>query len=467
MRYITCVLTVFHLAVCGHPGIAEVLRSEDAVWKAGVASTVITPEEPMWMGGYAARDRPAEGKLQDLWAKALALEDASGKQAVLVTMDLIGIPKNLSERIRDHLETRFGLSRAQVILNSSHTHSGPVLERSVTGFFPYPVDTAELKKIHAYGEQLVEQVTALVGEALRVMKPARLYARNGVTRFQVNRRNNSEATLDQVTELQGPNDFAVPVIKVEDEAGKIMAVAFGYACHPTVLDGYEWSGDYPGFAQQELEAWYPGATALFFQGAGADQNPLPRRSVALAQQYGRTLAAAVARVLDEEMPVLPSRISTAYTEIPLPLSAPPAKEELSRMAEELSGYQKRWARHILRSLEKGEPLRDTYPYPLQAWMLGDQPVLALGGELVVDYAIELKRIFGTELFVMGYSNDVMGYIPSARILREGGYEGAGSQIVYGLPGRWDPLLETLILSEMVKLAEQAGIPKASQPSIKN
>ena len=68
---------------------------------------------------------------------------------------------------------------------------------------------------------------------------------------------------------------------------------FGYACHPTVLDGYEWSGDYPGFAQIELEKSYPGTVAMFFQGTGADMNPLPRRTVPLAQQYGEELAAAV------------------------------------------------------------------------------------------------------------------------------------------------------------------------------
>lgn len=436
-----------------------------AGWKAGVARVVITPEQSMWMAGYAARDHASEGTMHDLWAKALALEDTSGYQAVLVTTDLLGFPKGLSDRIRDRLEEKFGLSRAQVILNGSHTHSGPVLENSLVDI--YPLDAKQSDKITQYTNWLEEQMVNLVGDALQALAPARLYAENGVTRFQVNRRNNSAATLERQTALQGPNDYAVPVIKVVNEAGALMAVAFGYACHNTVLDGYQWSGDYAGFAQLELEKMHPQVTALFFQGAGADQNPLPRRTVALAQQYGRTLAAAVDRVLQEEMRSLPSRLTTAYTEVDLPLADPPAEEVLAKMAEEASGYQQRWATRMLAQMKKGDSFPASYPFPLQVWQVGDQPIMSLGGELVIAYAIELKRIFGQHIFVMGYSNDVMAYVPSAVILREGGYEGASSQMVYGLPATWAADIEALILHEMVKLAAQAGVAKPTSGIIEN
>ncbi|MEX2404776.1 MAG: hypothetical protein WD625_11630, partial [Balneolales bacterium] len=108
-------------------------------------------------------------------------------------------------------------------------------------------------------------------------------------------------------------------------------------------------------------------------------------------------------------------------------------------------------------LERGESFRTSYPYPVQVWQLGDQPLVSLGGELVVDYAIEVKRIFGQDTFVLGYSNDVMAYIPSARILMEGGYEADDSQIVYGQPSKWAPNIETVILNEIIKVAGQAGI----------
>ena len=418
---------------------------------------VITPEQSMWLAGYAARDHQSEGTLHDLWAKALAIEDAEGKQAILITTDLLGFPKALSDQIRDQLETELKLSRAQIILNSTHTHSGPVLKDALYDI--YPLDEQQIKIIEQYSNKLVDQIVALAGEAFRSMKPVQIYAHNGVTRFQVNRRNNDASTLNSLTELKGPNDHAVPVIKVVDMSGDLMAVAFGYACHSTVLDGYDYSGDYPGFAQIELEKSYPGTTALFFQGAGADQNPLPRLTVGLARQYGKELAAAVERVLEEDMRELSPQLSASYSEIELPLNPPPSKDELLEIAQGPVDYQKRWAENMIDKMEKEESFISSYPYPLQVWRMGDQMVVNMGGEVVVEYAIKLKQIFGQDIFVIAYSNDDMAYIPSVTILEEGGYEGLISQMVYGLPSTWKPEIESMIIQEIVRLAEQAGVPQ--------
>lgn len=255
----------------------------------------------------------------------------------------------MSDRIRDRIEVKFGLSRAQILLNSSHTHTGPALYGSP----PYREHVKE------YGEKLEDQIVYLVGTAFQKMEPARLYAENGVTRFAVNRRNNPEGRLHELSQLTGPSDHAVPVIKVEDGTGDLMAVVFGYACHPTVLSLYKWSGDYPGFAQIELEKVYPGATALFFQGAGGDQNPLPRRTVPLAEQYGRELAVAVQRVLNEEMRQLEARLSTAYVEVNLQFTNPPTKDELLKIIHESSDHsdwEKYNARFMLALIGKGETL---------------------------------------------------------------------------------------------------------------
>jgi neutral ceramidase len=428
-------------------------------WKAGVARQIITPEQPMWMAGYGSRKHPSEGTLVDLWIKAIAFEDSTGNRAVLVTSDVLGFPKNISDHIKDQLKIKYGLSKAQVILNSSHTHSGPVLRNSLYNF--YPLDSLQLSKIEQYSSKLENQVVALVGKALKSMVPAQIYSRNGVTRFAVNRRNNVEAKLLYQTELKGPNDHAVPVLKVTDSSGKIIAIVFGYACHNTVLDIYKWSGDYAGYAQIEVEKSFPGATALFFEGAGADQNPLPRRTVQLAQQYGEELAAAVRRVIREDMHRLPSGISTAYSEADLKFANPPTMEELRKISGEQKGSQKTWATHLIEKVERDPVLLNSYPYyPCQVWKLGDQPVMVLGGELVVAYSLELKKIFGPNIFVMGYSNDLMSYIPSATIIKEGGYEGATSQRGYGMPGVWSESIESTILQEMTRLGEQIMIPKA-------
>ncbi len=423
-------------------------------WKAGLATIIITPEEPVWMAGYGIRDRPSEGILHDLWAKALALEDAQGNLIVLITTDLLGFPRKISNRIRDQLAIHYGLERSQIVLSSSHTHGGPVLMDALFDIYPFGPEHIEV--IRRYSEDLEKKIVELTGKAIDSMVPAGLYSQNGVVRFQVNRRNNPVATLFRETELKGPIDHSVPVLKVTGPSGELMAVVFGYACHPTTLVGYQFSGDYAGFAQIEIERLHPGAVAMFFQGAGADMDPVPRRTIPLARQYGRELAAAVDRVLQEEMKELEPAIFTAYSEVDLMFSNPPGKEELTKLKNEETGYRQRWAANQLARLAEDQPLPSSYPYPVQIWKLGDQPIMILGGEVVVEYALELKKLFGYEIFVMGYANDVMSYIPSETVLQEGRYEGESAQMVYGMPATWEPGLQDKILNKFIKMARGTG-----------
>lgn len=426
------------------------------------------------MAGYGNRDHASEGAMHDLWAKALALEDAGGKRCILITTDLCAIPKDLSDRIRNQLKINNNLSREQIIINCSHTHSGPVIENSLTNI--YPLNDVETKKVKKYTEELEKKIVALAGAAFKSLESVDVFSENGSARFQVNRRNNNEPSLLFQLELKGPNDYAVPVIKVANKSGKIIAVAFGYACHNTVLNGYEWSGDYAGFAQIELEKMYPGTTALFFQGAGADQNPLPRRTIPLAKQYGKELAYAVESVLTNTMRKLNPGLMMAYTEVQLPLNTPPSMEDLLLMSKDSEGYKQRSANFILNKIKKGEKLIRSYPYPILVWKLGDQPIVALGGEVVVHYAIEIKKMFGPKTFVLGYSNDVMAYIPSVTILRESNdksdgyafydpvnkssiaYEGGlSTQLLYGLPSTWASDIETIIFGGVERMAKKVGL----------
>lgn len=82
---------------------------------------------------------------------------------------------------------------------------------------------------------------------------------------------------------------------------------------------------------------------------------------------------------------------------------------------------------------------------MQIWQIGDQQIFSMGGEVITEYSIKLKQFFGQEIFVLGYTNDVKGYIPSTEIMKEGGYEGTMSHVVYGLPAPWVSDVENLIL----------------------
>tara|TARA_R110002096_G_scaffold120169_3_gene260272 strand:- start:157 stop:1536 length:1380 start_codon:yes stop_codon:yes gene_type:complete len=422
---------------------ASLLSAQDASahWKANVAKVDITPKVPMWMAGFASRTGPSEGTIHPIWSKALAIQDEDNNTAVLITNDLSGMPRDMSSRIKEKIKARYSLSENAVLMNFSHSHSGPVLKDYL--YHVYPLNQEEVEKVIDYSAWLEEQIVALVGDALEGLAPAKIYSESGVTRFQVNRRNNSEASMEATTKVNGPNDYSVPVLKVTDMEGNLNAITFGYACHATVLSISQWSGDYPGFAQIELEKMYPGATAMFFQGAGADQNPLPRRTLPLAKKYGKELAAAVESVLGKEMKPLTPQLKTAYSEVNLALNEPPSYEALEKMIKEGSGHYQRWAK-MMHEKVKNKEVNLSYPYPIQIWKLGAQFLVALGGEPVVDYSVKLKTQYGNDLFVLGYSNDVMAYIPTRTVLNEGGYEGATSQIAFGHPGTWKPTLETEI-----------------------
>lgn len=434
---------------------SQVFAQKAAGWKTGIDKINITPESSLWMAGYGGRDHTSEGKYSELWVKVLALEDAEGNQTVILTSDLLGLPKNLSDAIRASAEKEFGLKPSQIVLNSSHTHSAPVLGKSL--FDIYPMNPQQRKDVEDYTSKLGEEIVKSIGSAFSKMKPSKIYSNNGAARFQVNRRNNKESEVHLLTDLNGPMDHAVPVFKVTDENDQLKTVLFGYACHPTVLSDYYWSGDYPGYAQEVLEEKYPGVMAMFFQGAGGDQNPLPRRTVPLAKQYGQNLAATVERVLSEDMRPLKPELKNAYTEIDLALEAPLSKTELKKIINEQSGYMQRWAERMLGEIEAGNSLPSSYPYPLQVVKIGDQPLFTMGGEVTVGYANRLKEKYGPDIFVMTYTNDVMGYIPTEIILKEGGYEGHTSQMVYGQPNKWKPGLEDQIITAFDDLASQLAI----------
>jgi hypothetical protein len=171
------------------------------------------------------------------------------------------------------------------------------------------------------------------------------------------------------------------------------------------------------------------------------------------------LAAAVDRVLKEDTIKLEPEILSAYSEIELKFSTLPTAEELMKIENESTGYQKRWAAHMLEILSTEGSLPGSYEaYPVQIWKLGSQSIMILGGEILVEYSIELKKLFGPEIFVMGYSNDVMAYIPSETVLKEGGYEGESSKMAYGMPARWEEGIEARILEEFRRLAEMTEVP---------
>jgi hypothetical protein len=427
-------------------------------WKAGLAVQVITPTEPMWMAGYGARNKPAEGKETELFVKALALEDPAGGRLVLVTSDLVGIPRALGEEVAGEVRRRTGLPRERLLLTCSHTHCGPVLNGNLIDM--YPLTEAEAKKIGPYTDKVRRDMTAVVVRALEDLKPARLEVGKGTARFAVNRRQPTPKGIINGTNPDGPVDHEVPVLVVSSPDGKLKAAVFGYACHNTTLSWYRWCGDYAGYAQAEVEKKHPGAVALFWTGCGADANPLPRSKLELCQQYGKMLADAVEDVLGGTKTPIQGTSAAKYATVSLPFASIPGKEQLAADLLSKTFAVRKRAERFQKVLDAGGKIDDHYPhYPVQVWRLGGQVTwVALGGEVVVDYSRRLKRELAGEqaVWVAGYANDVMAYIPSERVLKEGGYEADSSMIYYGQPSKWAPGLEEKIVRCVKDLVKETA-----------
>ncbi len=448
-RFLLCLLSILTACVS-----FAAPASAPTVWKVGVATAVITPEQAMWMAGYASRTNVSQGKFDDLHAKALAIEDERGGRMVFVTLDLIGIPRTLRKSLEARAQKAWQLPPESLLLNASHTHSGPEFR-----FGRAPADDGDFKPSTLgdnYGRNIEEKLLKLIGTALETRAPSRLaysFARAG---FAMNRRLPTKAGFANSPYPEGPVDQSVPVLRVEGADGKLRAVLFGYACHNTTLALYQFSGDYAGYAQQYFEADHPGVTALFMLGCGGDQNPYPRGTVDLAQKHGRALATAVEAALATTLKSLNGPLRSAYAEVQIDYAPAPTREEFTARLASKDRYEASHAKRMLERLDKGEKLPTQYPYPVQVVRFGDAlTMVALGGEVVVDYALRLKQeLAGPAVWVAGYSNDVMGYIPSVRILKEGGYEGGGAmRFSTTHPGPWAESVEERIVSKVRELAK--------------
>jgi hypothetical protein len=406
----------------------------------------------MWLAGYAGRNEPSNGKIHDLYAKALAIRDESGETSAIVTTDLIGLSAEVSRKTAERVYERFSIPRERLMLAASHTHSGPVTRDNLIDI--YPLDEEQLRLVSEYTDELPGLLVQAIESALADLEPCTLKWGVGEAGFAVNRR---EYTPNGVINRQnpiGPVDHDVPVLAVCREDGTTKGVLFGYACHNTTLDIQQFNGDYAGFAQEHIENSLPGVTALFAAGCGADQNPLPRRTIELAQKYGQELGDAVLSVLKGDRVPVKGPIRAAYKEIPLELTDPPSLEEVRKQVESDNIYVKRRAEKMLATIEEKGALDTVYPYPVQVWRFSDAlQITTLAGEAVVDYSLLIKHEFGRDKqFVIAYANDLCAYIPSLRVLREGGYEGADAMLYYGLHGPWKPNVEESVMEAVRELA---------------
>ncbi len=426
------------------------MEMNDNLIEIGIAQIDITPDYPIRLNGYGSRSTESEGIVQNIWAKALAIGSDDDGPVVMVSVENCGLPDEFTEDVSDRVEHKTGITRENFVACFTHTHSAPCLTNSAAFIFGADITPQEQEKIDRYTRELSNWIETIVMEALTKRQPSRLAWNIGELGFAKNRRTEG-----------GPVDHSLPVMQILNADGTLRAVWASYACHCTTLGGSDnhICGDWAGYAQEEIQKSHPDVTAFITIGCGADANPESRMRpmpegkqevfetrLAYAKEHGKALAIEVDHQLERDTTDITEVPKGVFERVNLPFDTLPTREEWEQKASQggAIGYH---AKKHLEMLEDGQVIKTDISYPIQAWIFGNElAIVFLASEVVVDFSHRLKREFdATRLWVGAYTNAFPGYIPSERVLAEGGYEGGGAMIYFGQPTRFAPGVEQLVI----------------------
>ena len=421
-------------------------------YRVGVARVDITPDHPIRLNGFGGRRTESEGVYQKLHARALAIEDGTVQPAVLMAVDVLGIPAEVFDEVAKRLAAKANLPKTRLAITATHTHTGPMLTGANPTLFGVPIPNAHLANIDRYTPRFIDKLEEAALAAIKDLKPAKLEWGVGGAKFAANRRT-----------ANGPVDHDLPVLFVKDEKGAVRAVYLNYACHCVTLSHNKLGGDWAGYAAASVEDAFAGSVALVAIGCGADQNPKSgvtggKEDVAAGQ--GREIAAEVQRLSRNFLAPVTGNLVCKVTELDLPFARHPTRAEWDEKAKRMDAIGHH-ARVTLAKLDRGEKLPAHLGYPVQTWAFGESLAMVhLPGEVVVDYALRLKKeLDGRRVWVTAYANHSPCYIPSERVLKEGGYEGGGAMIYYDQPASFAPGLEEKIVSAVKGHVGKSFAPK--------
>ena len=390
------------------------------------------------------------GRSSEIWAKALALGGDEGEgPAVLVTVENCGMTPDIATQVARRLNEQAAVRRCRLVISVSHTHTGPALNNWAPFIFAADIPSPHQQHIDQYTRQLVDKLVDVALQAIGNRRDGRLYWAQGSVGFAANRRVLKDGLWTGFgVQPDGPVDHRLPILVAKDLQDRLVAVVANYACHNTTLGGdfNQIAGDWSGYAQGYIEEEHDGAVALITIGCGADANPEPRGSLDLCRQHGRALADEVGRLLSGNLKPVSAQVDCRLVHVDLPFDPLPTREQWQEQTRQ-GGAAAYRADQFIERLERGEPIPTQLSYPIACWSFGDDLAMVfLAGEVVVDYAVRLSRQFDLDRFwVTAYANDVPCYIPSQRILREGGYEADYSMIYYARPTRFSEQVEETLV----------------------
>ncbi|MFV1965731.1 MAG: neutral/alkaline non-lysosomal ceramidase N-terminal domain-containing protein [Pirellulaceae bacterium] len=448
---------------------SRVPAQDAATYAVGVATVDVTPDYPIRLNGFGGRREESEGVSQRIYARALAISQTDDQPIVLVAVDNLGVRIGMVNEVARRLKERFGIPRELVAVSFTHSHCTPKVNGASDNIFGQPIPPPHQEHIDRYTRELTDKIEQAAAAAIRSREPSKLSWGVGNVGFAMNRRTKG-----------GPVDHDLPMLVVRNAVDdRVRAIYVSYACHCVTLSFNQISGDWAGYAAEMIERTTPRATALVSIGCGSDSNPssgVTGDKVEMAELQGAEIATEVARLLKTDLRSVTGRLHATLNRITLPLNDPPTKEQLQTLAEK-GGPASYNATTQLARLERGEPLLVAIDYPIQTFSFGDNlSIVLLAGEVCVDYSLRLKRELDRKsIWLIAYSNDFGCYIPSERLVREGGY-GGGSEIPsFALPSTLKPGLEQIIVDQVKRqvpksLHVEAGMqgvppksPKVSLP----
>ena len=424
--------------------------------KVGVAKVDITPKTAIRLSGYAARDNAETHHVfHNLFAKAIAFGNDQQQPSIFITVDLLSIPRRVTELVTNAIKHKANIKSSNISIAATHTHGGPEvgsLFNHLLCLGDYPntyhfsdslLGLKELIHLAEYLELLVQKLVDLAIESLNNRRDCIVSWGMGELTFAVNRRTHAGPVLNMM-----------PLMRITDHNGKLQAILINYACHGITLgpDVNEIHGDWMGEAQKLIEQLYPGVLCLISIGCAAELHPIKQGSKEHIIEYSMEIAKQVEQLINAELHPINTPPKIAAKWISLPFEKVPTIPELIKTAKEntIKGYYSRLA---LERIARGEKLPKKIKYPIQVWNFDDQLLMInLGGEVALDYSTRLQQeLHNIPIWINSYSNDVSCYIPSKRLLAEGGYEAVDSMYWYDKPTKFSAKIENKIIKTVLKL----------------
>jgi len=436
--------------------------------KAGIAKVNITPPVGIDLIGFWGRKNPSRGIHDDLYSRALVLDDGE-KEIALITADLLAVSSNFVASLREMVKERTGIAEKNILFATTHTHSGPSTD----------VPREDPPPDQAWLSILKRKIAGAAYLAWKSKREAELgFGQSYLEGLSVNRRERtSEGKIILGSNLEGEVDYTLGVIGIKDTSGNPMGALMNYACHPVVL-GYDnllISADYPGYATEMLER-IKGERfiAMFTNGATGDINPREAlKGFEEARQMGQIIGAESFKVLERMSFTSDIKLDIESKFLELPLSPLPTleiaertveerREELNKLEEEkadklaqkLAWYKLNWAEQVLELVRSGKRMVKV-PFEVQVIALGDTMLVALPGEAFVKLGLEIKEeLEQYPTLLIGYANGCIGYIPSPEAYEQGGYEVETSYMFYQMPAVLSPEAWNMIKDTAIHLADK-------------